>query len=535
MKFIHKDHAFRSGRLRPKQLQLEASLHKNVSGHANIIRYISHAEDNIWLWMCLELADGGDLFDKIEADEGCGVDVAHLYFVQLVNAISWCHGKGVAHRDIKPENMLLSAEGELKVADFGLATQFAVPGRSERKKCGMVCGSPPYIAPEILEIGAKNQRIKKEGGEAREGYEPKISDVWSCAIVLFVLLAGNTPWDVPEMGQYEFWDYVNSEGRPKDELWHKIPPDALSLVRGMLKVDPTERFTLDDVRKHPWFTRRNPVMTSEGRVSNPVNLATQMLESLRIDFDAPVSSSQQPSRRPRPPHDLDSMDIDSHQPSPWAALASTQPETPLAHTDVSPFADWEPTAARPGAVSASQPTYDPSAAILTSPDALLAALEEDPGMSQISQIPPSAMTATQRARRFNDILPSDSLARFYSHWSVATLLPLLLSSLHRLNVPLPTLPAAAVEGRARQVVIRIRAPDQRKQMMHGSIIVEQVELGSGVLRKMEVVEVRFVKAKGDPVGWRRLFKGVAVGCREAIPRRGGHATGGTGGGGGMVM
>jgi serine/threonine-protein kinase Chk1 len=59
----------------------------------------------------MELADGGDLFDKIEADEGVGEEIAHFYFCQLVSAVSWCHGKGVAHRDIKPENMLLTAEG----------------------------------------------------------------------------------------------------------------------------------------------------------------------------------------------------------------------------------------------------------------------------------------------------------------------------------------------------------------------------------------------------------------------------------------
>jgi serine/threonine-protein kinase CHEK1 len=122
IKFINKEHAFKSGRLRTKQLQLELALHASVCPHDNIIRYIARGEDPAWVWMALELAEGGDLFDKIEADEGVAEDVAHLYFTQLMSAIRWCHGKGVAHRDIKPENMLLSKNGDLKLADFGLAT-----------------------------------------------------------------------------------------------------------------------------------------------------------------------------------------------------------------------------------------------------------------------------------------------------------------------------------------------------------------------------------------------------------------------------
>ncbi|KAG9537609.1 hypothetical protein KCU79_g20593, partial [Aureobasidium melanogenum] len=67
VKFINKEHAFRVGRLRPKQIELEISLHRQVSGHANIIRFLSHGDDQSWIWIAMELAEGGDLFDKIEA------------------------------------------------------------------------------------------------------------------------------------------------------------------------------------------------------------------------------------------------------------------------------------------------------------------------------------------------------------------------------------------------------------------------------------------------------------------------------------
>ncbi|KAK0347714.1 Chk1 protein kinase [Friedmanniomyces endolithicus] len=552
VKFIHKPHAFRAGRLRPKQLQLECSLHRSVSGHPNIIRFLSHGEDDAWLWMCLELAEGGDLFDKIEADEGCGVDVAQLYFVQLCEAVAWCHSRGVAHRDVKPENLLVGGGGDLKVADFGLATQFWVPGREGRKRCGMVCGSPPYIAPEILGVGERNMKRKVEGagGEEKEGYDPEGADVWSVAVVLFVLLAGNTPWDVPEMGQFEYYDYVMSNGRPKDELWGKIPAEAMSLVRGMLTVEPTERYTLEDVKRHPWYLRANPQMTAEGMVANPVNLATQMMESLHIEFDAPppssaasrrVAAATQSQDSQREAGAGDAMDVDSPATS-WTKTASTQP-------DISPVNgnfDWEaPLSLR---AHATQPTHTANTKATTTHDpraqtteaALLAALAEDPSMSQVSQVPVGSMTATQQARRFNDIAPAHSLTRFYSHFSMPHFLPLLSQAFERVGVAVvrqqqpqqqqfSTREPQGSGGEEEEVVrLRIKTVDARQQELQGDVMVEQVQLGFD--GGLGALEVRFLKAKGDPVGWRRLFKEVAVLCREAIPRPRREGEGGGSGG-----
>ena len=96
----------------------------------------------------MEFAEGGDLFDKIEPDVGVPEDIAHFYFTQLISGISFLHSKGVAHRDIKPENMLLDRDGNLKIADFGLASLFALKGQF--KYSTTLCGSPPYVAPEVF-------------------------------------------------------------------------------------------------------------------------------------------------------------------------------------------------------------------------------------------------------------------------------------------------------------------------------------------------------------------------------------------------
>ena len=247
---------------------METTLHKYIGSHNNIIEFYDTGSDPVWTWIAMELAEGGDLFDKIEADQGVTEDIAHVYFSQLVNAVGYMHSKGVGHRDLKPENILLSVDGDLKIADFGLATLFEHNGK--RKINTTLCGSPPYVAPEVLRGDGK-------------GYDADLVDIWSCGVVLFVLLAGNTPWASPvEAQDEEYREYVRTSGRPNDELWQDLPVETLSLLRGMMRVDPHTRFSLEEVRKHPWFTRPNKYMRKDGKLVNPLALATNMLESLWV-------------------------------------------------------------------------------------------------------------------------------------------------------------------------------------------------------------------------------------------------------------
>ncbi|OQO02950.1 hypothetical protein B0A48_11233 [Cryoendolithus antarcticus] len=486
VKFIHKEHAFRVGRLRPKQIQLELALHQQVCPHKNIIRFLSTGEDSSWIWLALELAEGGDLFDKIEADEGVSPEVAHLYFSQLVAAVSWCHDKGVAHRDVKPENMLLSGSGDMKLADFGLATQFMNAKTGERKVCGMVCGSPPYIAPEILAVGKANETLKRKKIEGEKlGYDPDGADVFSCGIVLFVLLAGNTPWDCPDQEQsWEFAEWVKTRGEPSDELWEKIPPEVKGLLKGVLAVEPAERWSWAAVRRHEWMRRRNPYMDGNGNATDQVGLATCMLEKLKINFAQEVGASQQQRSQP-----TQRMDID--EPAPL--------ET-----------DWE-APPPPGSqlVRPSQQMH-PSTQALRYLPGFLADLHSDPVMSQFSATPSLPETLTQAARKYSDIMPSTSLTKFYSTMPPVQLSSLLLSALDRLSVPIPHPKPIWDPARNRQEY-RIRTLDSRGQDLYGGVVVDII----GVEGR-EVVRVCLNKAKGDPIGWRRFFKEVVLCCRDGV-------------------
>ena len=442
----------------------------------------------------MELADGGDLFDKIESDVGVGEDIAHVYFTQLVKGIAYMHSKGVAHRDIKPENILLNSLGDLKLADFGLATLFEYDGK--RKLCTASCGSPPYTAPEVASCDTRT--TKRAGG----GYSGDLVDIWSCGVVLFVLLAGNTPWDEPKDTSYEFHEYVISNGRPSgDELWDRLPSDTLSLLRGMMRVEISERYSLETVTKHPWFTRANPYLTETGSIQNPVAMATRMFESMKIDFGQdPLAPSQSQSQR-QSQRSVEAMVIDSQEDGKNSyKLPSTQPETPS--NDF--MFDWE----RPSR-SLTTVNGDGADAMMTSSSyADESLLADEPSMSQFSQRPTVPISRTQFARQFQDILPSQPLTRFFSPWPSNSLWPLIRRAFHQLNIPIQETPHVE----AGKSWVRFKTLDTRGCQMHGDVVVEPAVTGvDGAM-----LEVMMVKTKGDPVEWRRLFKKVVVLSREGV-------------------
>ncbi|KAI6251465.1 Serine/threonine-protein kinase chk1 [Erysiphe necator] len=484
VKFIHKAYAIKHGRLSAKQIAMEVSLHSHIGKHSNIIEWFATGEDSVWKWIAMEYAEGGDLFDKIEADVGVSEDIAHFYFTQLISGVNYMHSKGVGHRDIKPENILLSGSGNLKIADFGLATLFEYNGKT--KLSTTMCGSPPYIAPEVISC-SRNSR--SNGSSTTSGYMANLVDIWSCGVVLFVLLVGNTPWDEPTSNSWEFQEYVGKKGRSSDDLWQKLPSSVLSLLRGMMNVDVTKRFTFNYIKQHPWYTRRNKLMTVDGMMSDPLGLATQMLEELHIDFTRVPTASQ--SLR----QSIDGFSEKKlNQKLPQ--FSHTQPELPAYDLDF----DWDrPARTSVQNFSASQPTNFHTFDYFV----------EEPGMKQFSPISSVPLSLTQNARHFKDIIPAQSLTKFLSHLSISLLLEFLCSALHSLNVP--TAPITPFNLN-QEPWIKIKTLDGRRCTLNGDIIIESY--GSNGDR--ELLEVRFVKIKGDPLEWRRFFKSVVVLCKDAV-------------------
>lgn len=203
------------------------------------------------LLMELELCPGGDLFDYILHGGALPEPYARGFFCQLLSALQACHAKGVYHRDIKPENILLSADFQLKVGDFGLAID-----ESAGKLLRTTCGTRSYQGPEVL---------------ARKPYEGSGADVWSSGVVLFIMMLGNPPFRVAAPGD---WWYNAININRYDQFWaaHQRPPAppipqaARDIINSIFRLNPAQRIGIDQLLASDWLQ-----MGSDGATPIPSN------------------------------------------------------------------------------------------------------------------------------------------------------------------------------------------------------------------------------------------------------------------------
>ncbi|KAG5226044.1 CBL-interacting protein [Salix suchowensis] len=163
------------------QIKREISTMKLIR-HPNVVRMYEVMASKTKIYIVLQLVTGGELFDKIASKGRLKEDEARKYFQQLICAVDYCHSRGVYHRDLKPENLLMDANGILKVSDFGLS---ALP--QQVREDGLLhttCGTPNYVAPEVIN---------------NKGYDGARADLWSCGVILFVLMAGYLPFEEPNL------------------------------------------------------------------------------------------------------------------------------------------------------------------------------------------------------------------------------------------------------------------------------------------------------------------------------------------------
>ncbi|KAK2959508.1 putative CBL-interacting protein kinase 23 [Blattamonas nauphoetae] len=212
------------------QLKREISLMKKLS-HENIIGMHEVLASKTKVFIVLELARGGELFQKIADSGRFDEDTARKYFQQLVRGVDFCHQNGICHRDLKPENLLLDESGVLKITDFGLCAL----SDAENVLLKTQCGTPNYTAPEIL-----------DGGE----YEGKPTDVWSCGVILFVMLAGYLPFE--EDTNIELFRKIKKAEFSYPSFFPQAPK---SLINKILNPSPSARATIEDIKSDPWFTR----------------------------------------------------------------------------------------------------------------------------------------------------------------------------------------------------------------------------------------------------------------------------------------
>ncbi|KXL41497.1 MAG: hypothetical protein FE78DRAFT_156326 [Acidomyces sp. 'richmondensis'] len=200
--------------------------------HPHIIKLFTVITTPSEIIMVLEYA-GGELFDYIVQNGKMAEDKARKFFQQIVCAVEYCHRHKIVHRDLKPENLLLDDALNVKIADFGLSN-IMTDGNFLKTSCG----SPNYAAPEVI------------SGKLYAG--PEV-DVWSCGVILYVLLVGRLPFDdeyIPALfkkiaqGNYMIPAYLST--------------GAVRLIKKMLQVNPINRITVPEIRQDPWFMKDLP-------------------------------------------------------------------------------------------------------------------------------------------------------------------------------------------------------------------------------------------------------------------------------------
>jgi serine/threonine protein kinase len=140
------------------------------TSHRNIIKLFEYFQTQRHVLIVIELSTGGDLLSYVRKRRQLKEDIAKSLFKQIIEALRYCHSKRILHRDIKLDNILLTLEGDVKICDFGVSKIV----RSGEKMTEQ-CGTPAYIAPEIL---------------LDRGYEGFAVDIWSAGVVLFAMLYG---------------------------------------------------------------------------------------------------------------------------------------------------------------------------------------------------------------------------------------------------------------------------------------------------------------------------------------------------------
>ena len=203
--------------------------------HINIIQLYEIIETKKHLYIIMEYCSGKDLFSLIKSKHHLSEIEACNYFQQIINGVESIHLSLITHRDLKPENILLDDNNKrIVITDFGLS----IVSEEYNSILSTPCGTTSYAPPEVLR-GGKYFGIK--------------SDIWSCGIILYVMLVGNLPCSEKE-GNLIYQNIITHNFYYLENL----SSDVIDLIEHLLKINPEERFSFDEIKAHPWFNLTSP-------------------------------------------------------------------------------------------------------------------------------------------------------------------------------------------------------------------------------------------------------------------------------------
>eukprot|EP00300_Choanocystis_sp_HF-7_P022519 c21841_g1_i1.p1 GENE.c21841_g1_i1~~c21841_g1_i1.p1 ORF type:complete len:454 (+),score=108.13 c21841_g1_i1:38-1399(+) len=215
--------------------------------HDNIMRLFEVVHTESSLVMVLELLSGGELFDRIVAREKYTENDARMVVASLFESVAYLHSHGIVHRDLKPENLIFDRPGDdatLKLTDFGFATIM-----EPNKKLSSPCGTPEYVAPEVLSDRPYDQS----------------ADMWSCGVITYILLCGYPPFYAKTEKEL-FQKILTRKFEFHHKFWYKISPEAIDLINKLLELNPLKRLTAKQALQHPWL--KTEIETGDDNMSD---------------------------------------------------------------------------------------------------------------------------------------------------------------------------------------------------------------------------------------------------------------------------
>ena len=233
-----------------KKIKYETNLMKKLN-HPNITKILELFEDKEYILIIMEYINGGNLFSFLKKHRKVSEKTAKLLYRQIILGIKYMHQQGIVHRDIKLENILIDLNNNIKICDFGIGRVLSSPEQPLFDQCG----TPMYIAPEIL-------LCSKE-----KGYKGFPVDIWSSGIVLYILLSGTLPFSfknssssLSESNESNLSEDNNNNTELQYSIINKEPKEieniskeAEDLLKKILKKNPEKRITCEEILNHPWM------------------------------------------------------------------------------------------------------------------------------------------------------------------------------------------------------------------------------------------------------------------------------------------
>ncbi|KAI8464277.1 MAG: kinase-like domain-containing protein [Monoraphidium minutum] len=234
--------------------------------HPNCIKLYAVYITQRKVYIVTELVTGGELLDRVtEKGNYTEKDAANL-IRQILSGVAYLHGKGIVHRDLKLENMVMLNERDdspVKIADFGLSKFF-----SADNVLSTMCGSPQYVAPEVLGVG-----------DGVKEYSPAV-DMWSVGVILFILLSGYSPFD--DDNDAVLFEKIKSGNYDDDDpIWETVSPEGKDIVGQLLTVDAANRLSAEEALRHPWVAGQ-VFEGDEGKGRQQLQSTTDKLKTMAV-------------------------------------------------------------------------------------------------------------------------------------------------------------------------------------------------------------------------------------------------------------